>query len=110
MFFTVLAWDKPDCGVLRAGTKARHRKFLDEADPALRVLQSGPLLSEAGEEQGSLIVVEAEEKATVDRFVRRDPYAAAGLFRSIEVHAWLWRRGNPYLPPEAPGAAGPGGA
>ena len=99
MFFVVLAWDKPDSAALRARTKPRHKEHLDAGADGLRVLQSGPLLSGYGAEAGSLVVVEAEQAGTVRAFVERDPYVAAGLFASVDIHPWLWRRGNPYLAP-----------
>ena len=100
MFFAVIARDKPGLAGLRAETKARHMQHLDAAAPSLRVLQSGPLLSGEGGECGSLLVIEAETAGAVEAFVSRDPYARAGLFASVEVHPWLWRRGNPYLSTE----------
>ncbi len=97
MFFVVLAWDKPDSSDLRRQTKPRHKHHLDAGAPGLRVLQSGPLLSEQGVEYGSLVVVEADQASTVSAFMEQDPYVGAGLFASIAVHPWLWSRGNPYL-------------
>ena len=81
---------------LRRETKPRHKRHLDAAAPGLRVLQSGPLMSEQGE-HGSLVVIEADQESTVRAFVDRDPYVAAGLFASVDIHPWLWSRGNPYL-------------
>ena len=97
MFFAVIARDKPDFVAVRAETKARHMRHLDAGAPALRVLQSGPLLSPEGRECGSLLVIEAEAADAVEAFFSRDPYVEAGLFASFEIHPWLWRRGNPYL-------------
>ena len=97
MFFILLAHDKPGSLELRRQTKQRHMAHLDAAAPSLRVLQSGPLLSAEGAEHGSLLVFEAPDAGTVDAFVKRDPYVAAGLFESYEIHPWAWRRGNPYL-------------
>jgi hypothetical protein len=65
--------------------------------PALKVLQSGPLLSDDQKEIGSLIVLEAENAGAVEAFLGRDPYVQSGLFAERRVHPWLWRRGNPYL-------------
>ena len=97
MFFAVIAWDKPGLSELRAETKARHAKHLDAGAPSLRVLQSGPLLSAAGQECGSLLVIEAETTSAIEAFLSRDPYVEAGLFASSAIHPWHWRRGNPYL-------------
>ena len=96
MFFIIFAKDKPDSTAKRAETKPRHMKHLDGGMPMVRVLQSGPLLSDYGAEHGSLIVVEAADKLLVEEFFRRDPYVEAGLFNTFEIHEWLWRRGNPY--------------
>ena len=98
MFFIVLARDKPGQSDLRRATKARHKRHLDAGAPTVRVLQSGPLLDEAGMERGSLIVVAAGTKDAVHTFVARDPYVEAGLFASFEVQQWGWQRGNIYLP------------
>lgn len=97
MFFVIVGRDKPGSSSLRAETKARHMKHLDAGTPAVRALQSGPLLSQDGTECGSLVVVEADGKASVEEFLLRDPYVEVGLFTSLEIHQWLWRRGNPYL-------------
>lgn len=106
MFFVVWARDRPDSSDLRRQTKPRHKQHLDAGAPRLRVLQSGPLLSERGVEHGSLLVIEADEISAVQAFVERDPYVAADLFASIEVHPWLWSRGNPCLK-HAEGQAAP---
>ena len=82
---------------MRRQTKPRHKQHLDAGASGLRVLQSGPLLSEQGVEHGSLVVVEADQASTVHAFMDQDPYVAAGLFASIAVHPWLWSRGNPYV-------------
>jgi uncharacterized protein len=97
MFFAVIARDHPDSTALRAQTKARHVVHLDGAADGLRVLQTGPLLSETGVEAGSLLILEASSVEAVQAFMKADPYSQAGLFAQMEIHEWAWRRGNPYL-------------
>lgn len=97
MFAVIIASDKPDMHALRAQTKERHMRHLDGGAPGLKVLQSGPLLSDDGRERGSLVVLQAGSVADVRAFVEADPYSLAGLFASVEIHPWNWRRGNPYL-------------
>ena len=97
MFFAVVAKDHPGSSKVRAQTKARHSTHLDGAAEGLRVLQTGPLLDENGAEIGSLLILEAEAMTTVQAFMSVDPYAQAGLFAHVEIHPWLWRRGNPYV-------------
>ena len=101
MFFAVFAKDHPGKTDLRAQTKARHSAHLDAAAEGLRVLQTGPLLDEGDAEVGSLLILEAVGLATVENFMAVDPYAQAGLFAQVEIHPWLWRRGNPYMTGEA---------
>ncbi|MFM0503204.1 MULTISPECIES: YciI family protein [Paraburkholderia] len=97
MFFAVIARDHPDSTALRAQTKARHSAHLDAAAEGLRVLQTGPLLDEKGAEVSSLLILEADAIEAVQAFMKADPYAQAGLFAQVEIHQWVWRRGNPYL-------------
>ena len=98
MFFIIIAWDKPGVGELRRKTKLAHKANLDAGASSVRVLQSGPLLTLTGLEHGSLIVVDADSIAAAQAFAGGDPYVAAGVFQSVEVHRWAWQRGNPYLP------------
>lgn len=105
MFFAVIAKDHPGKTDLRAQTKTRHSAHLDAAAEELRVLQTGPLLDEGGAEVGSLLILEAVALATVESFMAADPYAKAGLFAQVDIHPWLWRRGNPYMTGEATGHA-----
>jgi len=105
MFFAVIAKDHPDSMALRAQTKGSHSAHLDAAAEGLRVLQTGPLLDEGGAEVGSLLILEAVALATVEGFMAADPYTKAGLFAQMEIHPWLWRRGNPYVAGEATGHA-----
>ncbi|MFD1880669.1 YciI family protein [Paracoccus pacificus] len=105
MFLAVIAADRPGLQALRAETKQRHMRHLDGGAPGVRVLQSGPLLSPDGSERGSLIVLKADSVAGAQSFVDADPYNQAGLFETVEIHPWLWRRGNPYLEEEAVSAA-----
>jgi len=97
MYFVVYATDRPSVRALRAQTKSRHSAHLDAGSTHVRVVQSGPWLDSSGAEAGSLLIVEAAELRAVEAFVDADPYAQAGLFERIEIHPWLWRRGNPFL-------------
>ncbi|CAE6825975.1 YciI family protein [Paraburkholderia domus] len=103
MFFAVIARDHPGSTALRAQTKARHSAHLDAAAEGLRVLQTGPLLDEKGAEAGSLLILEADAIEAVQAFMKADPYAQAGLFAQVDIHPWVWRRGNPYSADHAKG-------
>jgi uncharacterized protein len=97
LYFIVLAADKPNSVTLRARTKAAHSRHLDQGGAALRVLQSGPTVSASGAENGSVLILSAPDEATVREFLVRDPYVQAGLFATVEIRQWNWKRGNPFL-------------
>ena len=64
-----------------------HRQYLAEHADAFIV--RGPLLSDDGTEwQGSAMLVEMRDRASVDAFATAEPFARAGLFDSIEIHDW----------------------
>lgn len=105
MYFAVIAKDQPGSTDLRTQTKLRHSAHLNAAAEGLRVLQTGPLLDQSGAEVGSLLILEADAIEAAESFMKADPYAKAGLFAQVEIHPWLWRRGNPNLGGEAQGHA-----
>lgn len=58
------------------------------------VLTAGPLVAEDGETPvGSLFIVEAKDRATVDVFTRSDPYYVNGVWATIEIHYYRKKRG-----------------
>ena len=52
------------------------------------VSQAGPLLDEAGEMCGSLVVLDVADMAEAEAWAAADPYAKAGLFASVELVPW----------------------
>ena len=92
-YFFAVCTDKPDSVALRMATRPTHLDFLAAEAKAFPI--AGPYLNEAGEPVGSLLVVEADDKAAAEALLARDPYAQAGLFASVEVRAWRWTVGAP---------------
>lgn len=97
MFVMLYAVDKSGQQELRMSLKQQHSARLNEGAAGLRLLQSGPLLDEAGREIGSLGVFEANSCDQVAAYVSEDPYVKAGLFETVVIREWLWRRGNPHV-------------
>ena len=52
------------------------------------VAQAGPLLDEAGEMAGSLVILDVTDMSAAQDWAANDPYAKAGLFESVELMAW----------------------
>lgn len=87
MFFVIHAIDKPDHGEVRAGARPAHLEYMKNA--ADKLLVAGPTLSEdGGDMTGSLIIIEAKERAEAEAFTRDDPYSQAGLFESVTIKPW----------------------
>jgi uncharacterized protein YciI len=86
MQFAIICKDREDAGNLRQETRARHIDYLNSFEGQL--VYAGPLLQADGETpRGSLLIFEGEDKADAEAFAEGDPYAEAGLFESVEIHA-----------------------
>ncbi len=81
--FILLCRDKPDSLPLRMETRPEHLKYAESLGENL--LLAGPMLNEAGEPAGSLIIVEAEDETHAREIAANDPYAKASLFAEVEI-------------------------
>ena len=92
--FVISYIDKPNSLPVRMANRPAHLAYAhDENNPA-KVKLGGPYLDDKGEMAGSLIIVEAPDKATAVRFTENDPYVKAGLFSSIDVRPYRLTLGN----------------
>ncbi|NNF24176.1 MAG: YciI family protein [Rhodobacteraceae bacterium] len=85
MFFALTALDKPGAIETRLKTRADHLAYIERTGV---VSQAGPLLNDAGEMIGSLIVLDVPDREAADAWAAGDPYAKAGLFKSVSILAW----------------------
>ncbi len=82
MLFAVTCLDKPGAADLRLANRPAHLEYA-KLQP---IVVGGPLLADDGERMiGSLLVVEAPDRKTLDAILAADPYAKAGLFESVTV-------------------------
>jgi hypothetical protein len=76
-------------GALGAQLRKQHRDAhlanLRPLAEAGRVVYAGPLLDDAEQPCGSVIVFEAESLSAARRFATSDPYVVHGIFESHEV-------------------------
>ena len=84
MLFALICKDKPNSLEIRLANREKHLAYGAEAT----VVFGGPMLDDEGNMCGSLLVIEAEDKAAAEAFAENDPYAKAGLFESVEITAW----------------------
>jgi hypothetical protein len=93
MLFALMCTDKPDSLELRMRVRPQHLAFLESLGAAVK--GAGPFTDEAGHPTGSLMLVEAEDRAAIELLAAQDPYARAGLFSSVEIRPWKWLVKNP---------------
>ena len=87
MLFSIVAEDKPDSVALRLATRATHLEYLKSFGN--RIIAAGPLLAADNETMtGSLLIIEAADRAGAESFAAGDPYAKAGLFVRTTIAPW----------------------
>jgi uncharacterized protein YciI len=93
MLFVIHALDHDDALERRLSNYDAHKSYL--AASPIKTVVSGPLLADDGETMiGSLFIVEADSMADVTAFNRADPFAAANIWKSVEIHAFSKRVDN----------------
>ena len=85
MLVALYAKDKPGALQVRKDNRDAHLAYIDSTGV---VAMAGPLLNDAGEMAGSLVVLDVADMAAAQAWADGDPYAAAGLFASVELIAW----------------------
>ena len=94
MYFAISCIDKAGALSLRMANRPAHIEYLTAHGAAVKF--AGPYLGEDGETMtGSLIILEADDRASAETFVAADPYAKVELFESVEIRPWKWAIGNP---------------
>ena len=83
MLFAITCTDKPDSLELRMATRPAHLDYLNSK--VRNLILVGPLLDGEGKPRGSLLVVEAADRAEAEALAAGDPYAEAGLFESVVI-------------------------
>jgi hypothetical protein len=84
--FVILGRDGPRGATLRPTHRPAHLAGLEPLDAAGRLLYAGPLVGEAGDPVGSVIVLEAASLDEARSIAARDPYVVEGIFAEHEVY------------------------
>lgn len=87
MQFMIYSEDVTDGLPIRQATRDAHLNWLKN-DPAATVQVAGPWLDDDGTMRGSLLIVESKDRATLDAWMARDPYAIAGLPGHVIVRSY----------------------
>ncbi len=83
MLFAIVSTDRPGGLDLRLATRPTHIAYLTMYVD--RIIHGGPMLDADGRPCGSLLIIEAEDRAAAEGFASADPYAKAGLFESTVI-------------------------
>ncbi|WP_170368972.1 YciI family protein [Ruegeria arenilitoris] len=84
MLIALIARDKDGALQTRLDNRAAHLAYIEETGV---VAQAGPLLN--GDAMiGSLVILDVEDLAAAQAWADNDPYAKAGLFKSVELIPW----------------------
>jgi len=87
MLFSVHALDKPDAAAARQAVHAEHVAHLKTAkNYGVSIAVGGPLISDDGATSiGSLMVLEAPDRAAAEAFNRADPFHKSGIWARVEI-------------------------
>jgi uncharacterized protein YciI len=95
MFFVLHAFDKAGALPTRLANYDAHKAFLADTSPhGISIIMSGPLVADDGKTMiGSLMILEAPDRASVEAFNRADPFFAAGIWERVNIIAFVKRQG-----------------
>lgn len=82
MLVALIARDKKGALPVRQENRPAHVEYLKSGTT---VQQAGPLLDDAGEMCGSLVILDVADMAEAEAWVAGDPYGKAGLFDTVEL-------------------------
>ena len=94
MLFVIYARDADDALSKRTEHYPAHKSFLGKSpDYGVEIVMSGPLVKDDGDTRcGSLIVVDAADRATAEKFHHADPFYLAGVWQETTITAFLRAR------------------
>lgn len=93
MLYALVCTDKPGALQTRLDNREAHIDFLKSLGDSLKA--AGPFLDDEGKMTGSLVIIEAMDRAEIEAIADRDPYAIAGLFEKVDIKPWNWVIKNP---------------
>lgn len=85
MLIALIARDAPGALQTRLDNREAHLEYIARTGV---VAQAGPLLDDAGQMCGSLVILDVDDMAAARSWADGDPYAKAGLFDSVDLIQW----------------------
>ncbi|QRG06641.1 YciI family protein [Xanthobacter dioxanivorans] len=95
MLFAIHALDRDGALDTRLAHYEAHKAFLSDTSTfGIAIVMSGPLVADDGATMiGSLFLVEAPDRAAVERFNAADPFHKAGIWDRVTITGFLRRQG-----------------
>ena len=95
MLFVIHALDRAGALPERLAHYEAHKAFLSDTGPfQVSIVMSGPLTADDGQTMiGSLFVIEAPDRETVERFNAADPFQRAGIWERVTITGFIRRQG-----------------
>ena len=91
MEFVLYCLDRPEHAALRTQLRPAHLAYAAARPQAFRF--GGPLLDDAGQPRGSLMILELPNRAALHEHMTGDPFFASALFASVDI--WVTRQVMP---------------
>jgi uncharacterized protein YciI len=95
MLWIIHCRDRPGTAAQRQELRPEHSSRLRAADDSVRPVCYGPLVADDGTAVGSLIVVEAADRATVQRWLAQDPFAREGVWSTTSIDGFTQSTSSP---------------
>jgi uncharacterized protein YciI len=83
---------------LRDSIRAQHREYV--LANAQKIVLGGAMVDDAGNQQGTMLVFEADSADEVWAWIRKEPFYNAGVYETVAVRRW-----NPVMGAIAPKAS-----
>ncbi len=83
MLFAIIRHDKPNSVALRQATRPRHLEYLEKVTSC--IVYGGALLDDTGQQIGSILVIDVDDRQAAEHFASTDPFVDAGLFESTHI-------------------------
>lgn len=90
MLFAFVLHDAPGMAARRLEIRPVHKAYLAAVEESIAF--AGPLLDDAGEMSGSLLVIDFADRAAALAWLAAEPFTRAGVYARSEVSAFrnLW--------------------
>ncbi|MDL2409658.1 YciI family protein [Rhizobium calliandrae] len=81
-----VALSDPERAALRQIYLEDHKRYL--RSDRLNIVQSGPIVDEAGKGGGGIVVADVGSLEEMHRFSAEDPFVLHGVYSSVAIYEW----------------------